>query len=42
MVSESECVHDLPVHYGGPVDGPLMAIHDLPDNSDDSFGMEFR
>lgn len=36
MVSDSECVHDLPIHYGGPVEGPLMAVHDLPDQTEDA------
>lgn len=28
MVCEEECVHDAFLHYGGPVDGPLIAVHD--------------
>jgi putative transcriptional regulator len=27
MVCELECVHDAPLYCGGPVDGPLIAIH---------------
>ncbi len=23
-----KCVHDAFLHYGGPVDGPLIAVHD--------------
>ncbi|WP_146677816.1 YqgE/AlgH family protein [Pirellula sp. SH-Sr6A] len=30
MVCELECVHSEPLYYGGPVDGPLIAIHDSP------------
>ncbi|XZE21196.1 YqgE/AlgH family protein [Pirellulaceae bacterium SH449] len=28
MVCEVECIHDGWLHYGGPVDGPLIALHD--------------
>lgn len=28
MVCEVECIHDASLHYGGPVDGPLIAVHD--------------
>lgn len=28
MVCDVECVHDTSLHYGGPVDGPLIAVHD--------------
>lgn len=28
MVCELECVHDGPLYCGGPVDGPLIALHD--------------
>lgn len=28
MVCDLECVHDGPLYYGGPVDGPLVALHD--------------
>lgn len=28
MVCEVECIHDSSLHYGGPVDGPLIALHD--------------
>jgi len=31
MVSELECVHDGPLYCGGPVDGPLIALHDQPE-----------
>ena len=31
MVSESECVHEGPLYCGGPVDGPLIALHDQPE-----------
>jgi len=31
MVCELECVHDRPLYCGGPVDGPLIALHDQPD-----------
>jgi putative transcriptional regulator len=27
MICELECVHDAPLYYGGPVDGPLIALH---------------
>jgi putative transcriptional regulator len=30
MVCDLECVHSEPLYYGGPVDGPLIAIHDCP------------
>ncbi len=30
MVCELKCVHDEPLYYGGPVDGPLIAIHNHP------------
>jgi len=30
MVSEVKCVHEGPLYCGGPVDGPLMALHDQP------------
>lgn len=30
MVCELECVHDGSLYCGGPVDGPLMALHDQP------------
>jgi putative transcriptional regulator len=26
-VNESPCVNELPLHLGGPVEGPLMAVH---------------
>ena len=29
MVSQVECVHDMPLFCGGPVEGPLMALHDV-------------
>ena len=28
MVCELKCVHDGPLYCGGPVDGPLIALHD--------------
>jgi putative transcriptional regulator len=28
MVCESKCVHNGPLYCGGPVDGPLLALHD--------------
>lgn len=28
MICEEKCVHDGLLHCGGPVDGPLMALHD--------------
>ncbi len=31
MVCELECVHDRPLYCGGPVDGPLIALHDQPE-----------
>ncbi len=31
MVCELKCVHNDPLYCGGPVDGPLIAIHDTPD-----------
>lgn len=34
MVSKAECVHDVPLYCGGPVEGPLMALHDLPDTAE--------
>ena len=33
MVCECDCVHNAPLYCGGPVDGPLFAIHDS-----DNFG----
>ncbi len=33
MVCEGECVHDGVLHCGGPVDGPLIAIHDCSELS---------
>jgi putative transcriptional regulator len=30
MVCELECVHEGPLYFGGPVDGPLVALHDHP------------
>ncbi|MDZ4849367.1 MAG: YqgE/AlgH family protein [Pirellulaceae bacterium] len=32
MVSKVDCVHDGPLFCGGPVEGPLMALHDIPDS----------
>ncbi len=29
MVTTTLCVHDMPLYYGGPVEGPLMALHDI-------------
>ena len=29
MVSKTSCVHDMPLFCGGPVEGPLMALHDI-------------
>jgi putative transcriptional regulator len=29
-IKESPCVSEGPVHFGGPVEGPLMAIHSDP------------
>lgn len=37
MVCEVECIHDSHLHYGGPVDGPLIAIH----NSESLGGTKF-
>lgn len=34
MVSDAVCVHDMPLYCGGPVEGPLMALHDIPDSID--------
>jgi len=34
MVSDAVCVHDMPLYCGGPVDGPLMALHDIPESVD--------
>jgi putative transcriptional regulator len=31
MVSDLDCVHDGPLYCGGPVDGPLIALHDQPE-----------
>ena len=33
-VSEEPCPCDLPIHQGGPIEGPLMALHTLPHFSD--------
>lgn len=30
MVCDLKCVHDGPLYCGGPVDGPLVALHDQP------------
>jgi putative transcriptional regulator len=32
MVSKSPCAHDMPLYCGGPVEGPLMALHDVVDS----------
>ena len=29
MVSKTLCVHDMPLYFGGPVEGPLMALHNI-------------
>jgi putative transcriptional regulator len=34
MVSKTHCVHDMPLYFGGPVDGPLMALHDISETDD--------
>ncbi len=34
MVSKTICVHDIPLYCGGPVDGPLMALHDITDDGE--------
>ena len=31
MVSDLHCVHDGPLYCGGPVEGPLIALHDQPE-----------
>lgn len=31
MVSDVQCVHDAPLYCGGPVEGPLIALHDQPE-----------
>jgi len=31
MVCDLKCVHDAPLYCGGPVDGPLIALHDQSD-----------
>jgi putative transcriptional regulator len=33
-VNQSPCESELPLHLGGPVEGPLMAIHTDPAQSD--------
>lgn len=36
MVSKVSCVHDIPLYYGGPVEGPLMALHDISEDEPES------
>lgn len=31
MLSETPCVHDVPLYCGGPVEGPLIAFHNRGD-----------
>jgi putative transcriptional regulator len=31
MVTQTVCVHEMPLYYGGPVEGPLMVLHDISD-----------
>lgn len=35
QVHPSPCAHDEPLHLGGPCQGPLMAVHNLPIWSDE-------
>ncbi|HWB01255.1 MAG TPA: YqgE/AlgH family protein [Pirellulales bacterium] len=34
QVSDADCRRDDPMHIGGPVEGPLMALHMLPAHSE--------
>ncbi len=36
MVTKTSCVHDMPLYFGGPVEGPLMALHDISEGDEDS------
>jgi putative transcriptional regulator len=36
MVCEEKCVHDGKLYCGGPVEGPLIALHDNPNISGES------
>jgi len=34
MVAETAGVHDMPLYCGGPVEGPLMVLHDISNEDD--------